>query len=186
MDDTLRKDSEEDATGANNPYARFGAYVPSNMVGTRSYWSSRHLDLVAMSRELGQGDLFTTITMNDDWSDLQAAVQKWSGAKAQWPGNFPHKQGKNVAPQSGYDAEACVAWHKRVEQFKSEFLSIGRMGPFGVVRDYWYRFEYQERGRVHLHCAVWCVPGTIPDDVSARPCRGRVMTWGRPSSPRTA
>ena len=165
MEETLRKDAEEDTTGAKNPYARFGAYVPSNMVGTRSYWSSRHLDLIAMSRKLGKAHLFVTITMNDDWPDLQAAMQEGSGAKAQWPGDFPQKGKKNVPPQTGFDAEACAAWHKRVEMFRENFLSIGKKGPFGIVRDYWYRYEYQERGRVHLHCAVWCVPDSIPDDV---------------------
>ena len=37
QDETLRKDAAEDTTWANNLYARFGAYVPSNMVGTRLY-----------------------------------------------------------------------------------------------------------------------------------------------------
>ena len=58
-----------------------------------------------------------------------------------------------------------MAFHKRVEIFKREFLAIGKNGPFGKVRDYWFQFEYQERGRVHLHGVVWCETNSIPDDV---------------------
>ena len=36
---------------------------------------------------------------------------------------------------------------------------------FGTVLDYWFRFEYQERGRVPLHGVVWCQPDSISDDV---------------------
>ena len=61
--------------------------------------------------------------------------------------------------------EACVAFHKRVEIFKRELLTIANRGPFGTVRDYWFRFEYQERGRVRFHDVVWCQPDSIPDDV---------------------
>ena len=118
-----------------------------------------------MSRELGKAHLFVTITMNDDWPELQAAVQEGSGAKAQWPRDFPQKGKKNVPPQTGYDAKACVAWHKLVEKVQEKFPAIGKKRGFRIVRDYWYRFEYRERGRVHLHCLVWCVPNSLPDDV---------------------
>ena len=57
-----------------NPNYRYGTYVPSMLVGTRSFWASRHLDLTAMSRKLGKADLFITWTMNCNWADLQPAV----------------------------------------------------------------------------------------------------------------
>ena len=107
-----------------------------------------------MSRELGKADLFITWTMNDNWADLQAAVQKGCRAGAVWPGRYPEGTRPTKPIQDGYDMEACVAFHKRVEIFKREFLAIGKRGPFGTVRDYWFRFEYQERGRVHLHGVV--------------------------------
>ena len=61
--------------------------------------------------------------------------------------------------------EACVAFHKRVEIFKLRFVAIRKKEPFGKVLEYWFRFEYQEGGRVHLHGVVWCEPDSIPDDV---------------------
>ena len=118
-----------------------------------------------MSRELGKADLFITWTMNDNWADLLAAVQKGCRAGAVWAGQYPEGTRPTKPIQDGYDMEACVAFHKRVEVFKREFLGIGKRGLFGTVRDYWFRFEYQERGRVHLHGVVWCQPDSIPDDV---------------------
>ena len=55
--------------------------------------------------------------------------------------------------------------HKRVEIFKREVLAIGNKGPFGTIRAYWFRFAYQEGGRLHLHGVVWCRPGASPEDV---------------------
>ena len=161
----LEREGTDEGTAELNPYYRYGTYVPSKLVATRSYWASRHLDLTAMSRDLGKGDLFITLTMNDNWADLQAAVQKGCRAGAVWPGEYPKNTGPNKPIQDGHDMEACVAFHKRVEIFKREFLAIGKNGPFGKVRDYWFRFEYQERGRVHLHGVVWCEANSIPDDV---------------------
>ena len=165
MNRNLEGEGVDQGTQELNPYCRYGIYVPSKLVGTRSYWASRHLDLSAMSRELGKADLFITWTMNDNWADLQAAVQKGCRAGAVWPGRYPEGTRSTKPIQDGYDMEACVAFHKRVEIFKREFLAIGKRGPFGTVRDYWFRFEYQERGRVHLHGVVWCQPDSIPDDV---------------------
>ena len=165
MNHNLEHEGTDKGTAQLNPYYRYGTYVPSKLVETRSYWASRHLDLTAMSRELGKADLFITLTMNDNWADLQAAVQKGCRAGAVWPGEYPKNTGPNKPIQDGHDKEACVAFHKRVEIFKREFLAIGKNGPFGKVRDYWFRFEYQERGRVHLHGVVWCEANSIPDDV---------------------
>ena len=83
-----------------------------------------------MSRELGKADLFITLTMNDNWADLQAAVQKGCPAGAVWPGEYPKSTGPNKRIQDGRYMEACVAFHKRVEIFKRKFLPIGKNGPF--------------------------------------------------------
>ena len=165
MNHNLEREGANKGTAELNPYYRYGTYVPSKLVGSRSYWASRHLDLTAMGRVLGKADLFITLTMNDNWADLQAAVQKGCGVGAVWPGEYPKNTGANKPIQDGHDMEACVAFHKRVEIFNREFLAIGKNGQFGKVRDYWFRFEYQERGRVHLHGVVWCEANSIPDDV---------------------
>ena len=93
-----------------NPYYRYGTYVSSKLVGTRSYWASRHLDLTAMSRELGKADLFITPTRNDNWADLQAAVQKRCRAGAVWPGQYSEGARFTKPIQDGYDTEACVTF----------------------------------------------------------------------------
>ena len=90
----------------------------------------------------------------------KGAVQELCGLE-----NTPKNTMPNKPIQAGHDMQACVAFHKRVEIFKREFLAIGKNGPYGKVRDYWFRFEYQERGRVHLNGVVWCEANSILDDV---------------------
>ena len=65
MNQKLECEGTNKGTAELNQYYRYGNYVPSKLVGTRSYWASRRLDLTAMSRELGKADLFITLTMND-------------------------------------------------------------------------------------------------------------------------
>ena len=89
-----------------------------------------------MSRELGKGHLFFMLTMNDNCSNLQAAVQKECLAGAMWLGEDPKMMVTNKPIENGYDMEAYVEFHKRVEIFKREFLAISKEGPFGKVRDY--------------------------------------------------
>ena len=62
-----------------------------------------------------------------------------------------------------------MAFHMWVEIFKRVFLDIGKNCPFGEVWDFWFRFESQERSRVHLHGVVWCEANSIPDDVICPP-----------------
>ena len=126
MNRNLEGEGVDQGTAELNPYYRYGTYVPSKLVGTRSYWASRHLDLTAMSRELGKADVFFTWTMNDIWADLQAAVQKGCHAGAVWHGQYPKGTRPSKPIQDGYNMEACVAFHKRVEIFKREFLAIGK------------------------------------------------------------
>ena len=97
----------------------------------------------------------------------KGAVQELCGLE-----NTPIAEGPNKPIQDVYNMEACVAFHKRVEIFKREFLAIGKKGPFGKVQDDWFHFEYQERRRVHLHGVVWCKAHSIPDDVicATMPC----------------
>ena len=109
MNHNLEREGTDKGTAELNPYYRYGTYVPSKLVGSRSYWASRHLDLTAMSRELGKGDLFITLTMNDNWADLQAAVQKGCRAGAVWPREYPKNTGPNKPIQDCHDMEACEA-----------------------------------------------------------------------------
>ena len=165
MNHNLKHKGTDKGTAEPSPYYRYGTYVPSKLVGTRSYWASRQLVLTSMSRELGKGHLFITLSMNDNWTNLQAALQKGCRARALWPGEYPKSTEPNKPIQNGHDMEACVVFHKRVEIFKREFLAIGKNGPFRRVPDCSFPFEYQERARVCLYGAVWCENNGILDDV---------------------
>ena len=77
--------------------------------------------------------------------------------------NTPKAQGQTS--QSKMATIRRLVWRSTSLVFKREFLAIGKKAPFGKVRDHRLRFEYQERGRVHLHGVVWCERDNIPSDV---------------------
>ena len=74
MNRNLEREETDKEAAELNPYYLYGTYVPSKLVGTHSYRASQHLELTSMSGELGNANLFITLTMNDNWADLQAAV----------------------------------------------------------------------------------------------------------------
>ena len=78
--------------------------------------------------------------------------------------NTPKTQGQTSLSKM-HAMEACVAFHKRVEIFKREFVAIGENGPFGKVRYHWFQLDCQERGWVNLHGKVCCETNSISDGV---------------------
>ena len=52
----------EEETEKTGRYDKYGQEVPNSIPGCKSYWSSKLLNLLAMSRELGQPDFFITLT----------------------------------------------------------------------------------------------------------------------------
>ena len=50
----------------NSFYDKLGQIVPAQITGSRSYWSGKLLDLLAMSRKLGKPRFFITLTQNDN------------------------------------------------------------------------------------------------------------------------
>ena len=48
-----------------DPYAAHGTDVPRSIPGTKQYWKSFGLDLVAMTEQRGISDFFLTVSPND-------------------------------------------------------------------------------------------------------------------------
>ena len=49
--------------------------MPNNVPVAKTYWNARLLDILAMSRELEKPTFFITLTMNDNWPELQAFIK---------------------------------------------------------------------------------------------------------------
>jgi hypothetical protein len=49
------------------PYSCYGTEVPNTIPGSKQYWKSFGLDLVAFAAERGLPDYFVTLSANDCW-----------------------------------------------------------------------------------------------------------------------
>lgn len=146
------------AKSADSPYDQYGKDVPVTIPGSKGYWSSRLMDLLAMTDHFGQPQLFVTMTQNDNWPELQATVT----GKPQ----KIHDLMEELAPEHGescmeHSTVTAVAFFERFRLFREKVFCTG--GSLGDVVEYWYRVEYQKRGAIHIHMALWC--SNMPPDV---------------------
>ena len=147
-----------------NPYDMYGTDVPNTIPGSKGYWSSRLLDVLAMSRELGKPDFFVTLTENDSWPELQAHITRGAGEAAKGL-EFDEPLPEHIFqdPAMEFPTETVLAFQKRFRLFREKVLENVN-GPLGQVNGYWWRVEYQQRGALHVYMVVWCRPDTILED----------------------
>ena len=65
-----------------DPYAAYGTEVPRSIPGSKQYWKSFGLDLVAMTEQRGIPDFFLTLSPNDNWPQIQSTIRNGWGASA--------------------------------------------------------------------------------------------------------
>lgn len=146
----------KDRSGPYSRYKFFGEEIPRSLTGSRTYWYCKYLDLSAMTDKFGVPTFFITFTQNDSWPEL-VRVMRYG------PDSGNREVKNNNVNISSYALEACVAFQKRFRMVMEELLKPNG-GPLGVVKEWWYRREYQNRGSVHIHMVVWVVRETIPEN----------------------
>ena len=148
-----------------DPYAAYGTDVPRSIPGSRQYWKSFGLDLIAMTEQRGIPDYFLTLSPNDNWPHIQSTIRKGWGASAD-PSEFndlsiESNDKMSVGP---HPLESVLGAEKRFSAML-EILLNKKGGPLGIVKDYVIKTEYQKRGGLHWHILFWVEPGTVPDNV---------------------
>jgi hypothetical protein len=157
-------------------YNYYGNKIPKTVIGSKTYWYGKYLDLLAMTDKLGVPSFFLTFTQNDNWPELQRLVQ--NGIKTDynmtkhdelWHKEFMKKKlfssntSENV-PLNEHVLKAAICFETRFK-YVDKILRAPEGGPLGKVSNYWWRREYQKRGSVHIHMVVWVDDKTsIPVD----------------------
>ncbi|KAL7304776.1 hypothetical protein TKK_0003004 [Trichogramma kaykai] len=124
---------------------------------TKSYWSRRYRELTNMVDQIGKPTIFFTLSAADyHWPDLfrlLAPSTDYSDLQSEQKRNLMHDNPLIV----GY------FFKERVELFMSKVLI-----PVFRVKDYWYRFEWQNRGSPHVHGLLYLQdePEFIVNDLS--------------------
>ena len=121
------------------------------------YWENQKKDVFAMIRQLGLPTLFISLSANDlHWPELILALGKLVDNK-DYSEALESKtlswEIRSRLVQS--DPVTCVRhFDHRVTQFIETVLKSPQ-NPLGVLNDYFYRVEFQQRGSPHIHMLAW-------------------------------
>ena len=129
--------------------------MPNCIPGSSQYWKSFSLDLVAVTQTRGHSDFIVTLTVNDAWPHIQAAIgHGWGAAKEVGNINLaeyvPDRQ-----PTGGYPDVCVLPAEERFHWYMSIFLGNSKEATLGKIVDYVWEKEYQKRGAVHWHMLLW-------------------------------
>ena len=121
------------------------------------YWENQKKEVFAMIRQLGLPTLFLSLSANDlQWSELIIALGRLVDNKdytAEIERNNLSWETRARLVQS--DPVTCVRhFDYRVSKFIETILKSPQ-SPLGVLKDFFYRVEFQQRGSPHIHMLAW-------------------------------
>ena len=121
------------------------------------YWENQKKEVFAMIRQLGLPTLFLSLSANDlQWSELIIALGKLVDNKdytAEIERNTLSWETRSRLVQ--FDPVTCVRhFDHRVSQF-IEIILKSPQSPLGVLQDFFYIVEFQQRGSPHIHRLAW-------------------------------
>ena len=107
--------------------------------GSRQFWMARRYELTDMIKQIGhQGLIFFTFSAADfHWPELHQLMPDVEGSDSE------NQRVKNIINNPHI---ATWFFNKRFETFFHDVLI-----PRWNLSDYWFRFEWQHRGSVHVH-----------------------------------
>ena len=120
----------------------------SSLRGTSAYWHARCGELLDLVQQIGPPTLFFTLSAADiHWPDISRLLDPGTNYEALSRHEASKRRNSLVN-----DNPVIIAWYfvKRADFFIKSVLV-----PEFKVNSFWYRFEYQHRGSVHLHGVLW-------------------------------
>jgi hypothetical protein len=123
--------------------------VGKNLTGTRPYWNSKRVELIAYARNLtNMGASFLTFSCADhQWDDLQRHLPRFD----EWQ-NGDERQRSNIAWENVQNNPHIIAQWLHI-RFKAFLETVVK--PYLKMDDYWLRYEWQVRGTGHIHMILW-------------------------------
>ena len=116
--------------------------------GTRPYWKRRAKELEDMVLNLNAPQLFFTFSAADlQWRDLKRHMPGYERLS-----ELTEQQEARLAAKNLTDNPHVAAAYL-VKRFELFFQCV--LKKIFEVKDYWYRFEWQDRGSGHMHGFLW-------------------------------
>ncbi|KAF5331234.1 hypothetical protein D9611_013064 [Ephemerocybe angulata] len=117
--------------------------------GTRAFWSARRNELTdAMALKKAPHIFFTLSAADLQWPDLHEHMPKGEGDPDPEDEDAARRKRRENLNRNPHIAAAYL--DERVKLFFETVLK-----PLFDVEDFWYRYEWQERGSGHIHGFLW-------------------------------
>ncbi len=121
---------------------------------SQEYWKWQHRSLIDAVRQLGYPSLFITISPSE-----------WSFPIPPWISQLRELTGRGETELAAYETIHIVHILEQIvrgymcgsndKAWKSHLFSYQTKSSINNVLNYFYRFEFQKRGTVHMHMLVW-------------------------------
>ena len=133
-----------------------GYRVLKDLRGSPPYWEKAKRDLYAVIRQLGPAQLFLTLSAAETrWPHLLNILSQTVDGTVLTQEEVQNITWSHKCRLISSDPVTCARhFDFCVQQFFNSFLKHSQ-SPFGTLKDYWYRIEFQHRGSPHLHCLLW-------------------------------
>ncbi|XP_077534692.1 uncharacterized protein LOC144146629 [Haemaphysalis longicornis] len=143
----------------------FGRGVPN----TVQYWQERRKELFAMIRQLGKPHAFLTMSASEVHRErlLETLERLRVG-----PDGTPRPVSKMMSWERvelvNNDPVTCAIYTNRIFDVILNILRDRNSSPFRpyVMRDYFRRVEFQQRGSAHVHVILWLEDAPEDEDLS--------------------
>ena len=121
------------------------------------YFEAKKKELNAMIRQLGYPTFFFSLSSADTkWPHLIRCLGKLVEQK-DYTLDYIQKEmttAHRTRLVSAHPAACCRYFNHRVQKFL-RLVVMGPHSPFGKVKDFFYRMEFQKRGSPHIHGFLW-------------------------------
>ena len=118
-----------------DPYSIYDNQVPLVVPGSKQYWKTFGLDLVAFVQQCGLPDFFVTLTAFDRWPHVQTALATgWVAIPNKHDIEDLARKIKDCQPVGSHPEYSVIAAEKRFLWVMDVLRSEN--GPLGTVEDY--------------------------------------------------
>jgi len=133
-----------------------GYRILKEIRGSPPYWEKAQKDVYAMIRQLGPGHLFLTLSAAETrWIHLLKILSVLVDNVTLSDDDISSLSWSTKCRLISADPVTCARhFDYSIHQFFNSFLK-SFLSPFGMLADFWYRIEFQQRGSPHMHCLLW-------------------------------
>ncbi|XP_053405183.1 uncharacterized protein LOC128558914 [Mercenaria mercenaria] len=133
-----------------------GYYIFKQLRNSPAYLETKKKDVFAMLRQLGMPTWFLSLSSADTrWSDLLKMLASLNSDVEYTDNDIRNLSWEQKVKLIQKDPVTCSRYFDhRVQQFIKLVLKSTH-NPLGVISDYFYRVEFQQRGSPHIHMIAW-------------------------------